>query len=492
MSYNLFCRILRPQPITKVISATRPGWQNEHDKNNMIRRNWRISLAALFAITLAIGVSLVLHPTLFAKHNNPVLAKLLPTVEHSSLADGAAITRVFPAAGAKVQVVLAVTPESLLSDKQLQALSWDASAQIIQVALPVGDCVQQQSTFNNVLRGPSDLPRIVGGIGPGASLAWRWLAGQTDDNAKAISINFTPEQFWQPETPVLLDPAPLRSCDVPLPQTAEHGQWLVVLQKDLAGAAEAFVQAQPNAQSSIVSYDIDLADVMADALRQQLVVPTDVETGFGISLVELPSAQHTDTLTIFMSGDGGWRDLDKDIAGQMAEMGYPVLGIDVLRYYWDHKTPEQTAADLTRLMNCYQKKWGITHFNLAGYSFGADVLPAVYNRLAAEKQDQIDTIMLLAFARTGSFEIHLDGWLGTAGKEIETGPEMAKLPDGKVVCVYGEKEKLESGCTHATAVGEKLKLSGGHHFDRDYAALAKFLVSSIAKRQGGVNLTTTR
>ena len=34
----------------------------------------------------------------------------------------------------------------------------------------------------------------------------------------------------------------------------------------------------------------------------------------------------------------------------MAKIGYPVVGIDTLRYYWQHKTPEQSAKDLTELM----------------------------------------------------------------------------------------------------------------------------------------------
>jgi type IV secretory pathway VirJ component len=36
----------------------------------------------------------------------------------------------------------------------------------------------------------------------------------------------------------------------------------------------------------------------------------------------------------------------------MAAAGYPVVGIDTLRYYWQHKGPEQSAADLSRLNRC--------------------------------------------------------------------------------------------------------------------------------------------
>ena len=87
----------------------------------------------------------------------------------------------------------------------------------------------------------------------------------------------------------------------------------------------------------------------------------------------------------------------------MAKLGYPVVGIDTLRYYWEHKTPEQSAEDLVELMHHYRQKWGAKHFVLTGYSFGADVLPAIYNRLPADEQNAVSGMILLAFARSGSF-----------------------------------------------------------------------------------------
>ena len=61
---------------------------------------------------------------------------------------------------------------------------------------------------------------------------------------------------------------------------------------------------------------------------------------------------------------------------------------------------------------------------------------------------------------------------------------MARLPADKVLCIYGEEEVDESGCTDKTAVGEAMKLPGGHHFDENYPALAQRLVDAIEKRQG--------
>ena len=429
-------------------------------------------LAALVILVVALGVWLWNRPAPPA------------TLVHSTLADGSALTEVMPGSRTEVRVALAVTADDLLTDKQLQALSQDAAARIIQVVLPKTDCVLQQKIFNEALQKLDDAPTVVGGIGPGATLAWRWLAGQDDDSAEAISVGFSLEVPSQPVPVVDPDePAPI-ICDVALPKTAPHGHWMVAWNDAPEDAPAAFVRDQPNADTSISDYDIKLPQVLNSELRHKLIGEDDKGGGVGVPVVEVPSPQPSDTVTLFMSGDGGWRDLDKVVAGDMAKLGYPVVGIDVLRYYWEHKTPEQTATDLTELMQHYRQKWGTKRFILAGYSFGADVMPAVYNRLAPEEQDRIDGIILLAFARTGSFEIHVDGWLGTAGKEATTGPEMAKLPGNKVLCVYGIEEKDESGCTEATAVGEKLQLPGGHHFDENYPALAKRLIAAIDKRQG--------
>ena len=169
----------------------------------------------------------------------------------------------------------------------------------------------------------------------------------------------------------------------------------------------------------------------------------------------------------------------------MAKVGYPVVGIDTLRYYWQHKSAQQSANDLSRLMQHYREAWHIKRFVLAGYSFGADVLPAIYNRLPGSDREQVDALLLLAFARSGSFEIEVSGWLGKQGEEAATGPEMRQLPAAKVFCVYGSEEAADSGCTQPDAVGERLQLSGGHHFDGDYDALAEKLLAAIRARQPG-------
>lgn len=381
--------------------------------------------------------------------------------------NGTPITRVTPGVHPKARVAIGVPQDQALTDRQLLDLAQAGEAQLVQVIVPPNDCSKQQQALDQALGQLSEKPTLVAGIGPGAAQAWRWLAGQNNDKARAISVDFSLEQ---------------PGCQAPLPKSAAHGHWNVAWNDNPDDASAAFVRDQANAETSISDYDIHLPQVLKAQLTQALVGHDG--NALAIPVVEVPAGQTTDTVTLFLSGDGGWRDLDRDVAGEMAKLGYPVVGIDTLRYYWQHKTPEQSAADLSELMQHYRQKWGTKRFVLTGYSFGADVLPAIYNRLPAEDQQRIDAVMLLAFARSGSFEIEVEGWLGKEGQEAPTGPEMARLPASKVVCVYGVEETDESGCTDKTAVGERLKLPGGHHFDENYPALAKRLIGEIETRQG--------
>ena len=62
-------------------------------------------------------------------------------------------------------------------------------------------------------------------------------------------------------------------------------------------------------------------------------------------------------MAIVYSGDGGWRDIDKDIADRLHELGLPVVGVDSLRYFWSEQSPDVAAADLARIIAHYRDSW---------------------------------------------------------------------------------------------------------------------------------------
>ena len=205
-----------------------------------------------------------------------------------------------------------------------------------------------------------------------------------------------------------------------------------------------------------------------------------------LPLIELPAAHPNGLMAIVISGDGGWRDLDKTIAESLQQDGVPTVGWDSLRFFWSKKTPEETTHALASIMKAYMAKWHATKVALIGYSFGADVLPFAYNRLPADLRPHVALMALLGFANNADFEITMGGWLGAAPSEdaLAVLPEVAKVPPELIQCFYGSDED-DTMCPALAAKGvEQIKTTGGHHFDGDYAALAKRILAGLRKRAG--------
>lgn len=199
-----------------------------------------------------------------------------------------------------------------------------------------------------------------------------------------------------------------------------------------------------------------------------------------LPLIELRAAQSTDKLAIVISGDGGWRDLDKTIGQDLQKSGVSVVGWDSLRWFWRRKTPDQVAEALARILRHYGNTWGARNVALVGYSFGADILPFAYNRLPPDLRGRVALMSLLGFEPKADFEIQVSGWLGLppSSQALDVRPEIAKVPPGIVQCFYGADED-DSDCPRLQGTGAHLvRTEGGHHFGGDYAALARDILAA--------------
>jgi type IV secretory pathway VirJ component len=200
--------------------------------------------------------------------------------------------------------------------------------------------------------------------------------------------------------------------------------------------------------------------------------------------IEIPLKGSGEVLAVILSGDGGWRDLDKTVGGSLRELGVAVVGVDSLRYFWRKRTPEEAASDLGKLLAAQRARVGAEAVILVGYSFGADALPALYNRLPDSERARVVQLSLLGLAPTASFEFHVAGWLGAeAAEELPVAPELARIDLRLVQCVYGAEEK-ESLCPTAALDGaERIGTSGGHHFDGNYGGLAVKIADGATRRR---------
>jgi type IV secretory pathway VirJ component len=229
------------------------------------------------------------------------------------------------------------------------------------------------------------------------------------------------------------------------------------------------------------SLDERLTALLAEPLGRGAQDSSSLE---GLPLVELPASGPGDLLAVFYSGDGGWRDLDKEIGGILAAHGIATIGVDSLHYFWNEKTPQQVAEDLTTIMRHYRELWGRTEVILLGYSFGAGILPFAVNRLPPAERATIRQISLLGLETMAPFEFHVTEWLGVGGSSDARPvlPEAAKLDPALVQCFYGVEEENTACRAPEFDRAERIETTGGHHFDGDYAALAEEIMTGARRR----------
>jgi len=197
-----------------------------------------------------------------------------------------------------------------------------------------------------------------------------------------------------------------------------------------------------------------------------------------LPIIEVPAqpGSSSELFAVLLSGDGGWAGLDKEVAAALSKSGVPVVGIDSLRYFWTPRTPASAAADMDRLVRFYASRWKKQKALLIGYSQGADVLPFIVNRLPAASREHVALAVMMGLGKRADFEFHMTNWVSSSASGLLILPEVQKLPAGLGMCIYGKEEK-DTNCPGLDPKQVQLvKLPGGHHFDGDYAKLARIIL----------------
>ncbi len=199
-----------------------------------------------------------------------------------------------------------------------------------------------------------------------------------------------------------------------------------------------------------------------------------------LPLVEVPATKDaSDTLVVFVSGDGGWASIDKAISKILADRGMAVVGLNALQYFWTKRTPDSAARDLQWIVENYLVNWKKERVMFIGYSRGADVLPAMISRLPAELQAKTRLVALLGPSLKVQFEFHVSDWMRSSSTGYAVKPEVDKLTPHRILCLSGEDDKdslcrLLSG-PHISVI----ILKGAHHFDGGYDKLARIILDHL-------------
>jgi type IV secretory pathway VirJ component len=196
-----------------------------------------------------------------------------------------------------------------------------------------------------------------------------------------------------------------------------------------------------------------------------------------LTLVPANGGPRTNTMAIIYSGDGGWVGIDRDVAGELAHAGIPVVGMDSLSYFWSARTPRGAGADLSKIVNVFSQRWHRPHVLLIGYSFGADVLPHMIENMDRSARSRITGVTLLGLSPTADFQFRLGSWLDiSSAQALPTIPVVARLSGMPIRCVRGVDED-DSACPALPRGSATMFIvPGGHHFNRNAALLARIIL----------------
>lgn len=330
------------------------------------------------------------------------------------------------------------------------------------------------------------------GVGRGGDVAYAALSQAPANMFKgAVSIGFTGAV-----------PLTKRLCDGPKTQTRVgdelaigpdplnglQGEWRVLTDGPAPEATKDFVAALPTADVVVQPKGADMAAAARDAALDVGGGDPDAVNALPLVLYE-PKAQPTKGLVVIYAGDGGWRDLDKTLAEELQGRGYGIVGVDTLRYFWNEKTPREMSDDLEAILGRYAPAWKAPNVLLAGYSFGADVIPFAWSRLSKSARDSVRLVALLGLSKTADFELSVSGWLGMKSGTHDVLKAAAALPMDRVLCIYG-KDELQGADDDVACASDvfpasaRLEEPGGHHFDENYEALAGRLDGAFEARLG--------
>jgi type IV secretory pathway VirJ component len=370
-------------------------------------------------------------------------------------------------------------------------------------AYPAGDLEELARTLELRARMPAYRPPILAGYSSGATLVYGALAqAPARAFAGAISLGFCPalEGVTALCRGRALESRPRARGGLDLqPDASLTAPW-VVLQGEVdqvcaPADTRRFAAAVPSAQLVALPRVGHGFGVAANWEPQYLAAydrlaavhhdppPPAAAQVRDLPLVEVPAATGApaaEVMAVIATGDGGWADIDENLAAGLAARGVPVVGWNSLRYYWTPRTPDAAAGDLARILSHYMAAWGKRRALLVGYSFGADVLPFLAARLPADLQARVAGVSLLGLSRAATFEFHVAGWLGReVGPQWPTVPEVRRIAALHVTCVAGSDE-TDSAC-HDLAHGSArvVELSGGHHFGGDYGRVVQVLLEGL-------------
>ena len=194
-----------------------------------------------------------------------------------------------------------------------------------------------------------------------------------------------------------------------------------------------------------------------------------------LPLVEMPPPHPGATLAVLVTGDGGWRALDRLVADGLHNRGFGIVGLISSRYFATRRTAAESSCALQRIIEHYSIAWRSPRTVAVGYSRGAGVLPFMINRLPQKWRDRVSTVALIGLDPTVDFQVTPFDLLRTrpTPAEVPVRGEVQRLRGKRVLCFYGVNERHSLCRSLSAPLVIPIAEPGSHHFAGNYDQLAR-------------------
>ena len=190
--------------------------------------------------------------------------------------------------------------------------------------------------------------------------------------------------------------------------------------------------------------------------------------------------QTTGYFIIILAGDGGWRDFVDYLSKSISSHGINVVGFNTIPYFNHTRTPHEIARDIQRVMTNFSEVWGKNKVILVGYSFGAEILPFVYNEMQGNFRNMVLCMALIAPSNLADFKVSpIYYYKPSRSKPVL--PEIRKMKSVRTL-LFCDKERT-SLCRfiHDTDSIDLVNLGAEHMFTGKYKEVSSLITSSLIK-----------
>jgi type IV secretory pathway VirJ component len=174
---------------------------------------------------------------------------------------------------------------------------------------------------------------------------------------------------------------------------------------------------------------------------------------------------------VFVSGDGGWMELDQEVTSRLRRAGVAVIGWNSLHYFWEAKEPRRFRDDLEQVLGALPPSLPVF---AGGFSFGAEVVSvSVSPASAAGGLARLAGLVLLAPGPYATFEVSPLDWLfsDSSPTRYPVGSALSRIHDRPILCLQPSGED-DSGCPAQSQPNlVRIRMPGSHHFGGNYDAL---------------------